>query len=173
MKKVSILILLCMFINFTMPIVDVYADITFDFKSGNYHVAYIKDNVNAAKCDNSSLLDYKEDNIEYLKSFSTYEEAVSYMNTLSYTDNKVPVIIGDRKDKTGSYVKKILNTKYGLVDLNTTGTDQTTLNVYTSATNNTAYTYINGYGYFGGSDAAFIDYNNGTTRANIKRCYRK
>ena len=52
-----------MFINFTMPIVDVYADITFDFKSGNYHVAYIKDNVNAAKCDNSSLLDYKEDNI--------------------------------------------------------------------------------------------------------------
>ncbi len=168
MKKVSILILLCMFINFTMPIVDVYADITFDFKSGNYHVAYIKDNVNAAKCDNSSLLDYKEDNIEYLKSFSTYEEAVSYMNTLSYTDNKVPVIIGDRKDKTGSYVKKILNTKYGLVDLNTTGTDQTTLNVYTSATNNTAYTYINGYGYFGGSDAAFIDYNNGTTRANIK-----
>ena len=45
MKKVSILILLCMFINFTMPIVDVYADISFDFKSGDYHVAYIKDNI--------------------------------------------------------------------------------------------------------------------------------
>ena len=31
MKKVSILILLSMLINFIMPIVDVYADITFDF----------------------------------------------------------------------------------------------------------------------------------------------
>lgn len=168
MKKVSLLMILCMLINFIMPIVDVFADVVYDFESGNYHVVYIKDNVDATACNNSAILEYKEENIEYLKGFSTYDEAVNYMNTLSYTDNKMPVVIGEKKDNTGSYVNKILTTIYGLVDLNTTGTDQTTLNVYTSATNNTAYTYINGHGYFGGTDAAFINYNNGTSRANIK-----
>ena len=168
MKKIAYVLLLAFLFNFLAPIHTVFAEVVFEFSSGEYHVVYIKDNESSTTCDNISTITYDESNIEYVKSFNTYDEALTYMKTLTSTSSKIVSIIGKRKDTNGNYVNKILNSEYAYVDLNTTGTTMTTSNVYTSATNNKAYTYINGHGAFGGVDAAFIDYNNGTSRANMK-----
>ena len=168
MKKIAYVLLFCLLFDIFTPLIKVIADVTYTFDSGNYHVVYINDNITATTCDNSSLVSYNSNNIEYLSSFDTYDEALTYLRTLSSTSSKILSIIGDKKNKSGTYTSSILYADYGLVDLNTTGTTMTTSYVYTNATNNTVYTYINGSGYFGGSDSAFINYNNGTTRAQIK-----
>lgn len=168
MKKIAYILLFAFLFDFLTPIYTVFADVVYEFNSGEYHVVYIKDNESATTCDNISTVTYDESNIELVKSFDSYDEAYTYMNTLSSTSSKIVSIIGKRKDTVGNYVNKILNSEYAYVDLNTTGTTMTVSNVYTSATNNKAYTYINGHGAFGGVDAAFIDYNNGTSRANMK-----
>lgn len=168
MKRVAYLLLFCFLFNIFLPIVEVFAQVNYTFETGTYHVVWISDNGSTTACDNSSTMNYDNTNIEYIQSFSTYDEALAYMNTLESTDEKIATIIGEKKSKTGAYVDSILNSQYALVDLNTTGTTLTTSNVYTSATNTSAYTYINGSGAFGGVDAALINYNNGTTRSNIK-----
>lgn len=166
-KRICSLFLLSILLLCT-PFVIISADVNIEFDTGSYHVVYIKESSNTTSCDNISTVTYDESNVEYLKSFDSYDEAVSYMDTLSYSSSKVASIIGERKDTSGEYVYKIINSQYALVDLNTTGTTQTVSNVYTSATNNKAYTYINGHGAFGGVDAAFLGYNNGTSRVNMK-----
>lgn len=168
MKKIAYVLLLAFLFDFLAPIHNVFADVVYEFNSGEYHVVYIKENDSATTCDNISTVTYNESNIEHVKSFDTYDEAYEHMKTLSSTSSKIVSIIGKRKDTNGNYVNKILNSEYAYVDLNTTGTTMTVSNVYTSATNNKAYTYINGHGAFGGVDAAFIGYNNGTSRANMK-----
>lgn len=165
MRKIKFL-LFCFLFVFIPSLV--FADVNYTFESGTFHVVYINSNGSATSCDNSSIMNYDSTNIELVQSFNTYDEALGHLNTLSDVENKSLSIIGERKDKVGNYSKSILYSKYALVDLNTTGTTLTTSNVYTSATNNSNYTYINGHGMFGGVDSAFIDYNNGTTRANIK-----
>ncbi|HOO68419.1 MAG TPA: hypothetical protein PLC53_03535, partial [Bacilli bacterium] len=167
MKKIMYFLFFCFLIVF-FPIDKVYATINYTFNSGNYHVVWITDNDTTTVCDNSSIMNYDENNIEYIASYDTYDEALAYMNTLTSTSEKTATIIGEKKDTTGAYVYSILVSQYAIVDLNTTGTTMTTSNVYTSATNTNAYTYINGSGAFGGVDAALVDYNNGTTRADIK-----
>ena len=168
MKKITYILLFCFLIDLFTPLIKVVADVTYTFSSGNYHVVYINDNISSTSCDNSSIVNYDNTNIEYLSSFDTYDEALTYLKTLSSTSTKILSIIGDKKNKSGTYSSSILYTDYGLVDLNTTGSTQITSYIYTSATNNTVYTYINGSGYFGGTDSAFINYNNGTTRSQIK-----
>lgn len=168
MKKFAYILLICFLFDFFTPLITTFAEVNFEFSTGVYHVVYIKDSDSATACDNVSTITYDENNIEYLKSFDSYDEALSYMNTVSSTSSKTVSIIGERKDTDGEYVDKIINSEYALVDLNTTGTTMTTSNVYTSATNNKAYTYINGHGAFGGVDAAFLGYNNGTSRVNMK-----
>ncbi len=168
MKKITFVLLFCFLFDFIMPFIDVFADVNYTFSSGSFHVAYILDKNNTTSCNNIDTSTYDNSNIEYVKSFNTYGEAYKHLNELSDVDSKTLVIIGERKDKRGKYVNQILYSKYGLVDLNTTGTTSTTTYVYTTATNNSVYTYINGHGYFGGVDAAFIDYNNNTSRAKIK-----
>lgn len=164
MKKVRFL-LLCFVFAFIPSLV--FANVNYTFESGTFHVVYINEN-GSTSCDNVSTMSYDSTNIEYNKSFNTYDEALQYLVTLPDATGKVASIIGDRKDKNGNYSKTILYSKYALVDLNTTGSTQLISYVYTSATNNKNYTYINGHGMFGGVDAAFIDYNNATTRSNIK-----
>lgn len=165
MKK-FIYLLLFIFAFFISSTVN--AEVNYTFASGNYHVVYIKDNGKETPCNNVSTVTYDESNIELIKSFDIYDDAVNYMNTLSSTESKVVSIIGLRKDTSGQLVNKIINSQYALVDLNTTNTTLTTSYVYTSPTNNSVYTYINGHGMFGGVDAAFINYNNGTTKAQMK-----
>ena len=166
MKKIIYMLFLTFMFSFIMPL-NVNAVVNYGFNDG-YHVVYIKNNSKSTKCDNVAIVDYDNTNIEYIKSFDNYDDALKYMNTLSSTSDKIVSIIGKRKDKEGNYVNDIINSEYALVDLNTTNTTMTTSYVYTSATNNTVYTYINGHGAFGGVDAAFIDYNNGTARVNMK-----
>ena len=168
MKRVAYILLLSFLFNFFAPIHTVFAEVVFEFNSGEYHVVYIKDNESSTTCDNISTINYDESNIEHVKSFDTYKEAYTYMKTLSSTSSKIVSIIGKRKDTNGNYVNKILNSEYAYVDLNTTGTTMTVSNVYTNKLDNKAYTYINGHGAFGGVDAAFIEYDNESARANIK-----
>lgn len=166
MKKSVLKFIIC-FIFIMLPL-SVKASITYTFPTGNYHVVYIKDNGTTTACDNISIMNYDSTNIEYLSSYNTYDEALTYMNSLTSTTTKVAAIIGQKKDKTGTYVNSILNAQYALVDINTAGTSGIYTLLYTSATNNSAYTYINGNGAYGGVDAALLNYNNGTTKANIK-----
>ena len=168
MKKISYVLLICILFDLIMPFTNVLGLTNYEFKEGKYHVVYIKNDSSSTKCDNVSEVEYNENNIEYIKSFDNYDDALKHMKSLSSTKDKIVSIIGERKDINDKYVNKILNSEYALVDLNTANTTMTTSNVYTSATNNSAYTYINGHGAFGGVDAAFIDYNNGTSRVNIK-----
>ena len=134
--------------------------------SNFYHVVYIK-NVGSTTCSNGGGMSYDSSNIEHVKSFDLYDDAVAFMNIQSYYSDKTIAIIGDKKDTNGNYVKDILTSKYALLDLNTTGTSSTTSNVYTTATGSTIYTYINGHGLFGGVDAALIDYNNEKNRVQM------
>ena len=168
MKKIAYVLLFAFLFDFFAPIYTVFADVVYEFQSGEYHVVYIKDNESSTTCDNISTLTYDESNVELVKSFDSYKEAHNYMKTLSSTSSKIVSIIGKRKDKNGNYVNKILNSEYAYVDLNTTGTTMTVSNVYTNTLDNRAYTYINGHGAFGGVDAAFIGYDNVSARANIK-----
>lgn len=168
MKKIAYVLLFAFLFDFFAPIYTVFADVVYEFQSGEYHVVYIKDNESSTICDNISTLTYDESNVELVKSFDSYKEAHNYMKTLSSTSSKIVSIIGKRKDKNGNYVNKILNSEYAYVDLNTTGTTMTVSNVYTNELDNRAYTYINGHGAFGGVDAAFIGYDNDSARANIK-----
>lgn len=168
MKKTAYVLLFCMLFDILMPLINVFAEVNYEFSEGTYHVVYVKKSDSSTTCDNVSTITYDDSNIEYLKSFDSYDDALAYMNTISSTSNKTLSIIGERKNTNGEYENKILNSEYALVDLNTTGTTMTTSNVYTSATNNKVYTYINGHGAFGGVDAAFLGYNNGTSRVNMK-----
>lgn len=168
MKKIAYVLLICVLFDFFTPLVTVFAEVNYKFDNEGYQVVYIKDNNVSTKCDNVSTVVYDETNVEYLKTFESYDDALKYMNSLNSEKDKVLAIIGKRKDPNGNYVDKIINSEYALVDLNTTNTTMTISLVYTSATNNSAYTYINGHGAFGGVDAAFIDYNNGTSRINMK-----
>lgn len=169
MKKIAYVMLFCILFDLLTPLATVLAQVNFEFNEGIYHVVYIKESENSSTtCDNISTITYDETNIEHLKSFDTYDEALSYMQSIKSEPTKIVSIIGDRKNVDGEYEKKIINSEYALVDLNTTGTTMTTSYVYTTATNNKVYTYINGHGAFGGVDAAFIDYNNGTSRVNMK-----
>ena len=168
MKKIAYLLLFCILFEIIMPLNNVLALVEFNFESGNYHVVYVKASGTNTTCDNVSTVTYTNENLEYIKSFDMYDDALDFMKTLSSTSDKTVAIVGKRKDTDGNYVNKIIYSQYALVDLNTTGTSAITTNVYTSATNNNAYTYINGNGYFGGVDAAFIDYNNGTSRVKMK-----
>lgn len=166
MKRKIVFILLCAFLfDIFAPFAKVIADVVYEFQTGEYHVVYIKNSDTMTTCDNISTINYDEKNIELVKSFASYDEAYTYMNTLSSTTDKIVSIIGKRE---GSDSNKVLYSEYAYVDLNTTGTTMTTSNVYTTATNNNAYTYINGHGAFGGVDAAFLGYENSTSRANIK-----
>ena len=165
MKKITYVLLICILFDLFMPFTNV---LSLTFETGKYHVVYIKNDASSTKCDNVSVVEYTDDNVEKIKSFDSYDEAVNYMKEAPSKDNMTLSILGERKDKNGNFVNKILNSKYALVDLNTTNTTMTTSYIYTTATNNSVYTYINGHGAFGGVDAAFIDYNNGTSRANIK-----
>lgn len=168
MKKILYKLLICFIFAIILPIT-VKADIDYTFPSGNYHVVWIKDSTTSTtSCDNGAAVNYNSTNIEYISSYSTYEEALNYVNTLTSSDTKTASIIGLRKNKSGVNVNTILYSQYALVDLNTSGTTLTNTLIYTSATNSTYTTYLNGSGYFGGVDAAFLNYNNGTTRANIK-----
>ena len=112
-------------------------------------------------------MNYDSTNIEYLKSFDKYDDAIDYMKTIKSLPNKTLVIIGEKKNTDGVYVNDILTSEYALVDLNTTGTTSTTSYVYKEETSNRAYTYINGHGMFGGVDAALIDYSNEKSRAKM------
>lgn len=168
MKKIVYILIICVLFDFIMPIVNVFAEVNYKFDKDGYQVVYIKDNNESTKCDNVSTVTYDESNVEYLKTFDSYDDALKYMKSLSSKEEKILAIIGKRKDSSGNYVDKIINSEYALVDLNTTNTTMTISLVYTSPTNNSAYTYINGHGAFGGVDAAFIDYNNGTARVNMK-----
>ena len=112
-------------------------------------------------------MNYDSTNIEYLKSFDKYDDAINYMKTIKSLPNKTLVIIGEKKNTDGVYVNDILTSEYALVDLNTTGTTSTTSYVYKEETSNRAYTYINGHGMFGGVDAALIDYSNEKSRAKM------
>lgn len=168
MKKIAYILLFAFLFDFFTPLITTFALVNFEFESGEYHVVYIKDDNSSTTCDNVSTITYSESNIEYLKSFDKYDDALKYMNTLSSTSDKTVSIIGKRKDTNDESVDKIINSEYALVDLNTTGTTMTTSNVYPSATSISAYTYINGHGAFGGVDAAFLDYNNETYRVNMK-----
>lgn len=163
MKKI-IYVLLFMFLLFTAP---AYALVTFNFESGNYHVVYINDLGTSTSCSNGASMNYDSTNIEYLKSFDKYDDAINYMKTIKSLPNKTLVIIGEKKNTDGVYVNDILTSEYALVDLNTTGTTSTTSYVYKEETSNRAYTYINGHGMFGGVDAALIDYSNEKSRAKM------
>lgn len=163
MKKI-IYVLLFMFLLFTAP---AYALVTFNFESGNYHVVYINDLGTFTSCSNGVSMNYDSTNIEYLKSFDKYDDAIDYMKTIKSLPNKTLVIIGEKKNTDGVYVNDILTSEYALVDLNTTGTTSTTSYVYKEETSNRAYTYINGHGMFGGVDAALIDYSNEKSRAKM------
>lgn len=163
MKKI-IYVLLFMFLLFTAP---AYALVTFNFESGNYHVVYINGLGTSTSCSNGASMNYDSTNIEYLKSFDKYDDAIDYMKTIKSLPNKTLVIIGEKKNTDGVYVNDILTSEYALVDLNTTGTTSTTSYVYKEETSNRAYTYINGHGMFGGVDAALIDYSNEKTRAKM------
>lgn len=163
MKKI-IYVLLFMFLLFTAP---AYALVTFNFESGNYHVVYINDLGTSTSCSNGASMNYDSTNIEYLKSFDKYDDAINYMKTIKSLPNKTLVIIGEKKNTEGVYVNDILTSEYALVDLNTTGTTSTTSYVYKEETSNRAYTYINGHGMFGGVDAALIDYSNEKSRAKM------
>lgn len=163
MKKI-IYVLLFMFLLFTAP---AYALVTFNFESGNYHVVYINDLGTSTSCSNGVSMNYDSTNIEYLKSFDKYDDAIDYMKTIKSLPNKTLVIIGEKKNTDGVYVNDILTSEYALVDLNTTGTTSTTSYVYKEETSNRAYTYINGHGMFGGVDAALIDYSNEKSRAKM------
>lgn len=163
MKKI-IYVLLFMFLLFTAP---AYALVTFNFESGNYHVVYINDLGTFTSCSNGVSMNYDSTNIEYLKSFDKYDDAINYMKTIKSLPNKTLVIIGEKKNTDGVYVNDILTSEYALVDLNTTGTTSTTSYVYKEETSNRAYTYINGHGMFGGVDAALIDYSNEKSRAKM------
>ena len=167
MKKIAYILLVCILFDLIMPLYNVFAEVVYEFDKNGFQVVYIKDNEESTKCDNVSTVTYNGSNVEYLRTFDEYDDAVKYMNKLSAKD-KVPTIIGKRKNTSGEYVNKIINSKYALVDLNTTNTTMTISLVYTSATNNSVYTYINGHGAFGGVDAAFIDYNSGTSRVKMK-----
>ena len=167
MKKIAYILLVCILFDLIMPLYNVFAEVVYEFDKNGFQVVYIKDNEESTKCDNVSTVTYNGSNVEYLRTFDEYDDAVKYMNKLSVKD-KVPAIIGKRKNTSGEYVNKIINSKYALVDLNTTNTTMTISLVYTSATNNSVYTYINGHGAFGGVDAAFIDYNSGTSRVKMK-----
>lgn len=164
MKKLLYIFTICLFFYVS----NVSADVTYDFTTGNYHVVYIKNNVSATSCDNSSVLNYTSDNIEYLQSFNSYDDALTYMKTISDAPDKVVAIVGERKNSDDVYVKKILNSSYALVDINTTGSSMVNTNVYNTDTGSGTYTYINGYGSFGAGDAAFINYSNAKQRVNIK-----
>ena len=168
MKKIAYVLLICVLFDLVMPLYNVFAEVNYEFSSDGYQVVYIKDNGESTKCDNVSTVTYDESNVEYLKTFNKYDDALKYMKDVSNKENKIAAIIGKRKDTKGNYVNKIINSEYALVDLNTANTTMTISLVYTSATNNSSYTYINGHGAFGGVDAAFIDYNNGTSRVNMK-----
>lgn len=169
MKKIALVLLVCILFDLFSPLALVFAKVNYNFNEGSYHVVYVKeDEKSSTVCDNISTIDYNESNLEHLKSFDNYNDALAYMNTLTSTSSKTVAMIGERKNKVGEDEYKIVNSEYALVDLNTTGTTMTTSNVYTSATNNQIYTYINGHGAFGGVDAAFLGYNNGTYKANIK-----
>ncbi len=168
MKKYCIIIFYIFLFMFVFSIDKVFAIVNYTFNEETFHVVWVKNNASSTTCDNVSTITYDENNIEYIQSFNTYDEALTYLNTLTSTDEKVASIVGEKKDKIGTYVNTILYAAYGLVDLNTANTTQVISNVYSTATNNSAYTYINGHGMFGAVDAALINYNNGTTRANIK-----
>lgn len=163
MKKI-IYVLFFMFLLFTAP---AYALVTFNFESGNYHVVYINDLGTSTSCSNGVSMNYDSTNIEYLKSFDKYDDAINYMKTIKSLPNKTLVIIGEKKNTDGVYVNDILTSEYALVDLNTTGTTSTTSYVYKEETSSRAYTYINGHGMFGGVDAALIDYSNEKSRAKM------
>ena len=165
MRKYKIIFLLLLMFSFIMPI---KADVEYKFESGNFHVVYIKDNNLSTSCDNVSTIKYDSSNMELIKSFDTYEEALKLMNDTPSTGDKIVAIVGERKTTDGNYTYKIINSDYALVDLNTTNTTMTTSLVYTGHTNDKVYTYINGHGAFGGVDAAFIDYSNGDGKSNIK-----
>lgn len=165
MKKI-IFFLFLILLNYSFYFTNAYALVNYDFDSGNYHVVYIK-NVGSTTCSNGGGMSYDSSNIEHVKSFDLYDDAVTFMNSQSYYSDKTIAIIGDKKDTNGNYVKDILTSKYALLDLNTTGTSSTTSNVYTTATGSTIYTYINGHGLFGGVDAALIDYNNEKNRVQM------
>ena len=169
MRRLKLLIFLVFMFSFIMPI---RAEVNYKFKEGSFHVVYIKDNGSNTSCDNVSIIKYDDSNIELLKSFNSYDDAIKYMKEVESKDDKIVSIIGERKDKNGKYVYDIINSEYALLDLNTTNTTMTTSIVYTGPSNNTAYTYINGHGAFGGVDAAFLDYSidndNGKYRANMK-----
>lgn len=164
-RKIVFILLFAFLFDIFTPFAKVIADVVYEFETGEYQVVYIKSGGSATVCDNVSTVNYDENNIELIKSFSSYDEAYTYMNTITSTDDKIVSIIGKRE---GSDANKILYSEYAYVDLNTTGTTMTVSNVYTSSTNNKAYTYINGHGAFGGVDAAFLGYENSTSRANIK-----
>jgi beta-N-acetylglucosaminidase len=149
--------------------ISVKAAIDYTFPSGNYHVVWIKDSgTSTTTCDSGAAINYDSSNIEYISSYNTYEEALNYVNTITSNDTKTASIIGLRRNKNDVNVNTILYSQYALVDLNTTGTTMTNTLVYISATSPTYTTYINGHGNYGGVDAAFLNYDNGTTRANIK-----
>lgn len=165
MRKLKLLILIFLMFSFIMP---TKADVEYKFESGNFHVVYIKDNKVSTSCDNVSTIKYDSSNIELIKSFDSYDEALKFMNDTSSTEDKIVAIVGERKNTSDNYVYKIINSDYALVDLNTTNTTMTTSLVYTGDVNNQVYTYINGHGAFGGVDAAFIDYSNGDEKSDIK-----
>jgi hypothetical protein len=90
------------------------------------------------------------------------------MNRFSSTEDKVASIVGLKTNANGTKTLKILNSKYAIADLNTTGTSIVTSYIYTSSTSSNVYTYMNGYGSFGGVDAAFLDYRPSNERAKVK-----
>ena len=69
MKKIAYVLLFAFLFDFFAPIHTVFADVVYQFNSGEYHVVYIKDNESATTCDNISTVTYDESNIEYVKSF--------------------------------------------------------------------------------------------------------
>lgn len=94
----------------------------------------------------------------------TYPDAKSNMDQASGGREDDLVILERESGKT-----KIIDAKYAIVDLNK-GTPYQNTNILNSgdATDNTTYTYINGYSSYGAVDAAYIERNHDTGRIKIK-----
>jgi len=93
--------------------------------------------------------------IKYISCESTFALAKAKANAQVSTSTNVASVIKDRK---------IIYTKYGVVDYYID--NSTNVYFYTSSSVGTLYTYINAT--VGGSDAAFLDYNDGNGAVQIK-----
>jgi len=114
-------------------------------------------NRNVCAAGQYEVVTVKSDNsLTSIGCYNDYNSAKNVMENHSSTNTEVASII---------YNNELIDTKYGLLNLRTKGSNDYNTNLYKTATTGTAYTYTNGYY---GSDAAYLGLNIDNKRAKLK-----